>query len=561
MKKPKLDLSKIKTLLIEHVEKIVLGIFGVLFLYFTYKGFTLEKYDKTPVDLQNEVQRATTHVTSSTFDPKREEMVFVDPTTTVAQNNVQINAAEFPLAPMNPPEFPPANKRGEPQYLAVEDLQLSSGFGTFQLKQGGAIAPPAGNAGSYAAKRWICVTGLIPYERQRLLYHEQFAKRGGSEPEWVAYRVERAEVGNIPGAEPEWKVLPLADSATQQAQWSGVSPELIPEDFRVAQPKSKSVPMLYPLGPRVGSNWTPDEVNHPKVLSILAAEKPAVAAPAAPAAAGDPLATAPAEAPVIDVFDPDAAPAPVTPAPKPADKPAVKPVRDVRVFRFFDFNVTPGKRYQYRVLLYLTNPNLGQAARDLVDPKLAVGPYRTTDFSAPSPAITVPHDAGVLLAGVEQAKGANEIGLVVIARQLTADGSTALAKKTARRGEEINFRATPAEQATVVRAGGTSAVRSNAIEIRTESLVVDILEGANAAGGTDARALVLGPDGRLVVKTQSNDTPEVAKAEADFQRASETEPAAPAPVAGAEPANKEKKQGAGGSLLEQPAATRGAAGR
>lgn len=551
MKKPKLDLSKMKTLLVQHVEKIVFGIFVVVFLYFTYKGFTLEKFDKVPDDLTDEVTRATTHVSSSTFDRKREEMEFVDPTTTVAQNNVQIEATEFPLAPMNPLDFPPANKRGEPPYLPVEDLQVAASFGTFQLKPAGALPAGGAAAGGFAAKRWVCVTGLIPYDRQRRAYFEQLAKRGGGEPEWVAYRVERAEL-DVPGdAEPKWEVLSLAKSAAERATWASFAPETVAEEFRVPLPPAgtRSIPMLYPLGPRVGSTWTPEESNHPKILAIIAAETPAGSAPvaagdaAAPAGAaagaekeGPAAPRAPGE---VDIFGLDAAPAAAAPANKPAAAVA-KPVRDMRVFRFFDFDVKPGKRYQYRVMLYLTNPNFGQETRDLTDPKLAVGPYRTTAFSSPSPPITVPHDAGVLLAGLERARGATEIGVRLIARQLTTDGATALARRTARRGEEINFRATPADDLAIVRPGRNGAAeRPEEFNMRTDVLVVDILEAANAAGGAQARALLLGPDGRLVVKTQSGNAAEVAEAELEMTNAVEVAPAAPADE---EPADKEKKE-------------------
>lgn len=551
MKKPKLDLSKVKTLLIQHAEKIVFGIFVVVLLYLTYSGFTLEKFDKTPTDLQSAAQSATSYVANQTFDQQREEMVFVDPTVTVAQNNVQIDAVEFPLAPMNPPVFAAAGKRGEPVYLPVEDMEVAAGFGTFQLKQGGQLQPPGGQAGnSFGARRWISVLGLIPYQRQMRAYHEQFAKHGGAEPEWVAYSVERAEISGAPDAPPTWQRISPSVAAREQQLWAARAAETVPAEFQIPLPKGRAMPMLYPLGPLVGQAWKPEETIPAKIRAIMASEAPA-AAPVAGAAA-QPAPAAPADVPADDdmgIFAPEPAGGP-KPDAKPAGGAAAKPLRDMRAFRFLDFDVEPGKRYRYRVTLYLANPNLGQPTRDLVDPKLAEGPYRTSPPSAPSPEITVPHDAGILIVSIEKARGANEIGANLIVRQRDqATGATILGRRTARRGEEINFRAGEDAEVTMITPGKAAPERLPNYNFRTDTLVVDVVESAG-----EARVLLLGPDGQLSVRNQAADAEAVLKEESNINGAQAVN--APEPIAAGGDEKPPRGGGAvapGGSLL--PAAT------
>ncbi len=62
----------------------------------------------------------------------------------------------------------------------------------------------------------------------------------------------------------------------------------------------------------------------------------------------------------------------------------------VRLFRFFDFTVQPGKRYRYRVQLWWTNPNYGIPRQYLVNADDSKEAYVKTEWSAPSEPAGVP---------------------------------------------------------------------------------------------------------------------------------------------------------------------------
>lgn len=73
----------------------------------------------------------------------------------------------------------------------------------------------------------------------------------------------------------------------------------------------------------------------------------------------------------------------------------------VKLFRFFDFSVEPGKRYKYRVKLLLSNPNFGLPTRFLEREELARIQWLETDWSEPSNTVTIPRDARILAGPVK----------------------------------------------------------------------------------------------------------------------------------------------------------------
>ena len=80
-----------------------------------------------------------------------------------------------------------------------------------------------------------------------------------------------------------------------------------------------------------------------------------------------------------------------------------------RLFRFFDFSVESGRRYQYRVQLALYDPNHEVPQKYLSDTVISrreklsekLCQFRLTDWSEPSPVVSVPFP-GRILAGPVQ---------------------------------------------------------------------------------------------------------------------------------------------------------------
>ena len=72
------------------------------------------------------------------------------------------------------------------------------------------------------------------------------------------------------------------------------------------------------------------------------------------------------------------------------------------LFRYFDFDVQPGLAYRYRVKLKIRNPNFERAAAELVDPTLALGAERDTEWSNISNPAVVPTSVNYFLKDVER---------------------------------------------------------------------------------------------------------------------------------------------------------------
>ena len=72
------------------------------------------------------------------------------------------------------------------------------------------------------------------------------------------------------------------------------------------------------------------------------------------------------------------------------------------LFRYFDFDVQPGLAYRYRVKLKIKNPNFERAAAELVDPALALGAERDTEWSNISNPAVVPASVNYFLKDVER---------------------------------------------------------------------------------------------------------------------------------------------------------------
>jgi hypothetical protein len=67
-----------------------------------------------------------------------------------------------------------------------------------------------------------------------------------------------------------------------------------------------------------------------------------------------------------------------------------------KLFRYVDLTCQPGKRYRYRVMLKVANPNFRMPVAYLEDPASTDRPYVNSDWSAPSSVIEIPMNGQAL---------------------------------------------------------------------------------------------------------------------------------------------------------------------
>ncbi|GAB6166997.1 hypothetical protein JCM19992_29970 [Thermostilla marina] len=125
-----------------------------------------------------------------------------------------------------------------------------------------------------------------------------------------------------------------------------------------------------------------------------------------------------------------------------------------KLFRFVDYKVEPGRKYRYRVKLYLVNPNANVDPRFLEDESLAEKKWLETEWSDPSPPIAVPYDADILAGAAKPGRipfsgPKATVGVTVFDPE---DGSTAFHEfADLDRGTVVNFLADEVKKSQPVR--------------------------------------------------------------------------------------------------------------
>lgn len=521
--KPKLNLDtqKIKHFLVQHGEKIVLGLFGLIFLMLLYKSFGLERVTQTPQDLSRVVQEARQKLDRAQFNPEEEGIVVKEYAEKAKQVTRKVAISGRTWKPVRPPIWPPGNKRGQPLLLVVEDVQAFGGLGLFDLKaeslpgaartpaaepqrdgrnpaeRGEAPSPPSPRGGSTAGPgdglRYVVVLGLVPVGRQTKAYQEAFhnvaaPQEGDQKPRYKGVWVQRAVAGP-PDDELQWIAIDKENAKLKERL--GKATEELAADNVVDPVLTEPLPRL------LEGEWEPRLVVHDKTPMRVKREQRVVVASQDAAPQGpmlnvgpiDPLAEQPAE--------------PTSPAPtnqptgetQKEDEPKESPNL---LFRYFDFTAQPGVAYKYRVYVALENPNFGVDPQHLEDPKLGAKKFV---WSPPSNA-TEPAVAplgGELFAGETKISVVDsEVVALLALEQWMPSGGHAQQIVPAHRGRVANFELK--EPVMLTRGKSEPEFGSQPVQVRTETALLDI-----HPNGKVADLLLLDASGRLQVRKGEND--------------------------------------------------------
>ena len=395
---------------IENGEKIAFGVVVLVFLMFAWGAYKAERYKKTPEELQkvtqdakNKIQNADTKVTGVTVRP------IID---IIRNLNKPIPAEPYQLATnWTWSIFPPSRKRTQPTLERVEKLVATPGHGRFQNATAG------GNDNHPLGKRWIVLTGLVNMEKLRKSYRETFEDASGPpapyEPDFYSkywsFQVDRTEITgkNQDPDKLKWKTLwDAAMYPPDQIQATTGGQELPTDPNCILQPIVVSLPN------RNDRAWG-EEALHPPEISMIENHMGGLAPEAFPGEGDTPNVAMPG----IKV-----GPSENNLATNELDSEKICPYA---LFRFFDYDVEPGKKYRYRVRLYFKNPNWG-LSEDYLDPALVALQKETekydkatrkpkdvdpqelwrksivTKWSDPSKVVCMPPDGNLLLGEVNR---------------------------------------------------------------------------------------------------------------------------------------------------------------
>lgn len=456
-KKEKSSSGGMQQMLMDHGEKIGMGIAGVICLaciVFGFIGKSSIDGGKTHTGLNGLVSAVDEKMASITYTPPK------DPAWVgLAGSEAKVPPQSFVFGSFVRPLFPLQGVRSEPNYLKPVQLRVIAGRAPFNTgapatsaagvpaaaAAAGGDDPPDGSASK--GEYYVVGTFLIPIRAQKAEYERVFGdtlKMPGDErpaqdsPEYYRYILERQQV--TPGApmdETPWVTIGEADHAAvtadnrqpvleaKKAEWAETRQDIIPGPFLLPE-MAYGKPLadeesgwLPPRLPKPTALWTWTEVGHGVIADYVRLFTEQEAAAAADAAKSADAATAVDPAEAMQKF---------------ADS------QEYKMGRFWDFAVEPGAQYRYRVTLVLRNPNRGYTKQYLKNEALATGEFRPISpldaadtnrpVSDPSYVVQLPGRSDIAVGGiVSESDKTNRTGedLALIAASVWENTAEAIA--------------------------------------------------------------------------------------------------------------------------------------
>lgn len=483
MKPKKKNRFNLKSFFVAHIEKILLAFLIPVALYIAYLGTKYEPLTWKPEDLQQISEQANTHVRNNEWTADDEEVKIIpyDVQATWIKVGVKADLYKSTIQWM-PSLFPEKNKRPSlesQQLLAVQDLKAYTGLGAVAINPASAAARVAEITTPKIGRRWSVITGLIPVKEQLEYYVNAFSTSVHPDPMrdmplYVFYEVERAEIEPGQTADQlQWKKLDFYRSLQQNLMlWA--TPALDPVDPNYIAPSPFS--MAYPLPP-IDKKFG-EEVAHPPAIPLLTDTQMKQAKQmeklqekmlkemvdfderdfldqdpfSASGAFGNMRPGMGANMSGGGSMDSGMSGEGNTTRRRRSRRPEkekeeeiFKPVEVTNyLFRFFDFEVEPGKTYRYRVRLFLANPNYRLPANVLLEEASAEQPRLETAYSVASNMVTIPLESRVLNTGVTAASARTPwvdplASIMAVHFDITDGSEWCVERDRVYRGSTVNF--------------------------------------------------------------------------------------------------------------------------
>jgi hypothetical protein len=396
--------------------------------------------------------------------------------------------------------------------------------------------PPSGS--QVEGRYWVCLVGAIPYSKQLGDYQNTFrdarfydVKR--DYPRYSLPIIERAEVNR--GGVGDWQQLDVEAALEDFSKWAVEYPDVI-------DPRFKSE-LTEPLPPLIFANHDKQKVNHPRTKVVEKAKAADEVGPkkkanprtlsgtAARARGGNPSAMSGGDSGGMPpgYSGPESyggmGGAGMPGAGIGASSRRAGPVVEHRLFRFFDFEVEPGKTYRYRIKLVLVNPNAGVPPRFLESYDFGKGATREADWSPVSPEVTVIAGNRLLAGTVTEGRGKGEPAGKILAKLFDSTEAAEIRRVfDVNRGSVLNEHQV---EVGLPDPSGTKGNRSATVDFETNAVVLDLfggekLPGVRSSVGTTGpkvpgHILVLDNDGEIKVLLQSDDAGVFETEEEEFK--------------------------------------------
>jgi len=520
-----LDKNRLQEFFLQHAEKIVVALVGLCSILIVYRAMNSDSFKKTPGDMTSSAGSAKKHIEDQ--QPKQ-EVKAPDYETWAKRSRERIKVKPYELAQrLNPPIIPQRALRPRVVPLVAEKLRGSAGRGTFD------IAVSQGSRG----RRWAVITALVPVAMQTEAFDRAFREAVFHDSQkdvvvYEAFQVQRAEIGSSGAAgELEWNKEFFSGAEFKEAQkaWKKSDREVVDKKFIHAS-------LTAPLGPLVGLEWGA-EAAHPPQVPVMEKEegKKTAAGKSREDEQEDEVDTS-------DIFGKGrkkSARQPKKTEPSSGDS---EKGPEYYLLRFFDFHVQPGKSYRYRVRLAMRNPNEGVDPRHLVVAQAANEQFIVSDWSEPSPVVTIPSDVQIIVrkTGPATRPLVSPTAEVAVRKWDNPRGRMFQVVEQVVRGQMIDF----PDRALKASAGKGAKSERLTVNFVTHALTLDMVGGERLPGPlrltTPGELLVMEADGNLVIRNELEDLAQVED-EAESEAAPEKDKPGPG--------EKPKPSGGGADLL------------
>lgn len=143
------------------------------------------------------------------------------------------------------------------------------------------------------------------------------------------------------------------------------------------------------------------------------------------------------------------------------------------LFRYLDFDVKPGAKYQYRVQLVLANPNFARPQQLVINPEITKHRFLTTPFSQPTVEVTVPNDMKFYVTKIDDANGSSPSSATFDVYQWsTMYGTTINQQLKVPIGAFVGMRT----KANVVDPGHGQYVEDQEVDFTSDDVLVDVFD-------------------------------------------------------------------------------------
>ncbi len=382
--------ASLKTGAANHGEKLLLGLVVLVSVYVIYIGWNREGLDSSPAEVESAINNARSKMDSPTWaEVKQVRYPEPDKFDRLASDDTRpLKAEDFAMKmPMHPVLQEARQRRTDPELLAPLELEVRPGYGAIAMRgdgEGGrsAIGNLIGDSDDTRAlpdavrerfrgqstsgtdteaRYFISITGLVPVKAQQELYRAAFGQAieyriERDMPQYIALDIERREL-DANGKPGEWTSLDAPRVARlAPRKWESKSEELALQDHVISSLMMPLPPIIF----RDISEWAV----HSKIPQAKLDQSGFVRE----VGGADDLTDEEAEE-EFSLFDSEAASRRGEGEGQSEeigeefsegagdDSVANQLKVEMGMLRFFDFDVQPGKVYEYRARLLLEDAN------------------------------------------------------------------------------------------------------------------------------------------------------------------------------------------------------------